>query len=248
MRQLEEKNTLITGGTRGIDRGIALEFARQGANVAFTYVSSVEKAISLEEELTSHGVKAKGYQVNASDYDATQTLVKEMHAEFGSLDVIVNNAGITKDNLILRMDEKAFDQVMKVNMYSIFNMTKAALRILLKQRSGSIINVSSIVGVTGNAGQANYAASKAAMIGFSKSVAKEVGSRGIRSNVVAPGFIQTEMTQELSEAELDVWLNAIPLKRPGTVEDVASLCTFLGSDQSTYITGQVIHVNGGMYM
>lgn len=248
MKQLEGKNTLITGATRGIGRGIALEYAKQGANVAFTYVSSPEKAAVLEEELSGHGIKAKGYQVNASDFEATQALVKEMHAEFGSLDVIVNNAGITKDNLILRMDENAFDQVMKVNMYSIFYMTKAALRILLKQRSGSIIHISSIVGVTGNAGQANYAASKAAMIGFSKSVAKEIGSRGIRSNVIAPGFIQTEMTEDLPEAELKAWMDAIPLKRPGTVEDVASLCTFLGSDQSTYITGQVLHVNGGMYM
>lgn len=248
MKQLEGKNTLITGATRGIGRGIALEYARQGANVAFTYVSSPEKAAILEEELASHGVKAKGYQVNASEFDATMNLVKEMHAEFGSLDVIINNAGITKDNLLLRMDENAFDQVMKVNMYSIFYMTKAALRILLKQRSGSIIHISSIVGVTGNAGQANYAASKAAMIGFSKSIAKEIGSRGIRSNVIAPGFIQTEMTEDLPEAELKAWMEAIPLKRPGQVEDVASLCTFLGSDQSAYITGQVIHVNGGMYM
>ena len=248
MKQLDGKNTLVTGGTRGIGRGIALEYAKQGANVAFTYVSSPDKAATLEAELSALGVKAKGFQVDASNFEATQEMVKNVHAEFGTLDVIVNNAGITKDNLLLRMGEDQFDKVMKVNMYSIFYMTKAALRILLKQRSGSIIHISSIVGVTGNAGQANYAASKAAMIGFSKSIAKEVGSRGIRSNVVAPGFIATEMTEELPEAELKAWMDAIPLKRPGTVDDVASLCTFLGSDASAYITGQVIHVNGGMYM
>ncbi len=248
MKQLEGKNTLITGATRGIGRGIALDYAKQGANVAFTHISTDKDAAALEAELTSHGVKAKGYYVNATDYEGTQALVKEMHAEFGSLDVIVNNAGITKDTLLLRMDEAAFDQVMKVNMYSIFYMVKAALPILLKQRSGSIIHISSIVGVTGNAGQANYAASKAAMIGFSKSVAKEIGSRGIRSNVIAPGFIQTEMTQNLPEAELKAWLGSIPLKRAGTIQDVANLCTFLASDQSSYITGQTIHLNGGMYM
>ena len=248
MKQLDGKNTLVTGGTRGIGRGIALEYAKQGANVAFTYVSSPDKAAALEAELSAIGVKAKGFQVDASNFEATQELVKNVHAEFGTIDVIVNNAGITKDNLLLRMGEDQFDKVMKVNMYSIFYMTKAALRILLKQRSGSIIHISSIVGVTGNAGQANYAASKAAMIGFSKSIAKEVGSRGIRSNVVAPGFIATEMTEELPEAELKAWMDAIPLKRPGSVDDVASLCTFLGSDASAYITGQVIHVNGGMYM
>ena len=248
MKQLDGKNTLVTGGTRGIGRGIALEYAKQGANVAFTYVSSPDKAAALEAELNALGVKGKGFQVDASNFEATQELVKNVHAEFGTIDVIVNNAGITKDNLLLRMGEDQFDKVMKVNMYSIFYMTKAALRILLKQRSGSIIHISSIVGVTGNAGQANYAASKAAMIGFSKSIAKEVGSRGIRSNVVAPGFIATEMTEELPEAELKAWMDAIPLKRPGSVDDVASLCTFLGSDASAYITGQVIHVNGGMYM
>lgn len=248
MKQLEGKNTLVTGATRGIGRGIALEYAQQGANVAFTYVSSPEKAEALAEELRAFGVKASAHQVNAADFDATTELVKQVHGDYGSIDVIVNNAGITKDNLLLRMDENAFDTVMKVNMYSIFYMTKASLRYLLKQRSGSIINISSIVGVTGNAGQANYAASKAAAIGFTKSIAKEVGSRNIRANVIAPGFIQTEMTKDLPEAEMKAWLAAIPLKRPGTVQDVANLCTFLGSDLSSYISGQVLHVNGGMYM
>ncbi|MCL4106319.1 UNVERIFIED_CONTAM: hypothetical protein GTU68_003480 [Idotea baltica] len=233
MKQLEGKNTLVTGATRGIGRGIALEYAQQGANVAFTYVSSPEKAEALAEELRAFGVKASAHQVNAADFDATTELVKQVHGDYGSIDVIVNNAGIT---------------VMKVNMYSIFYMTKASLRYLLKQRSGSIINISSIVGVTGNAGQANYAASKAAAIGFTKSIAKEVGSRNIRANVIAPGFIQTEMTQDLPEEEMKAWLSAIPLKRPGTVQDVANLCTFLGSDLSSYISGQVLHVNGGMYM
>lgn len=248
MKMLEGKNTLVTGGTRGIGRGIALEYAKQGANVAFTYVSSPEKAEALATEIRSHGVECQPFQVDASNFEATQGMIKDFLANWKTIDVVVNNAGITKDNLLLRMSEEQFDRVMQVNMYALFYMTKAIMRNMLKQRAGSIINISSIVGVTGNAGQANYAASKAGMIGFTKSIAKEVGSRGIRANVVAPGFIETEMTADLPEAELKTWLEGIPLKRAGSVQDIADICTFLGSDKSTYITGQVIHVNGGMYM
>ena len=248
MKMLEGKNTLVTGGTRGIGRGIALEYAKQGANVAFTYVSSPEKAEALAEEIRSHGVQCRPFQVDASNFDATQAMIKDFLSEWPTIDVVVNNAGITKDNLLLRMSEEQFDRVMQVNMYALFYMTKAIMRNMLKQRAGSIINISSIVGVTGNAGQANYAASKAGAIGFTKSIAKEVGSRGIRANVAAPGFIETEMTADLPEAELKTWLEGIPLKRAGSVQDIADICTFLGSDKSTYITGQVIHVNGGMYM
>lgn len=248
MKMLEGKNTLVTGATRGIGRGIALEFAQQGANVAFTYRSSVEKAETLKAEIEALGVKCMPFQADAADFEATQALVGEMHKAMGSIDVVVNNAGITQDNLLLRMSEEQFDNVQKTNLYSVFYMTKAIMRMMLKQRAGSIINISSIVGVTGNAGQANYAASKAGMIAFTKSVAKEVGSRGIRANVVAPGFIATEMTGELPEAELKTWLESIPLKRPGQVQDIADICVFLASDKSTYITGQVVHVNGGMYM
>lgn len=248
MKMLEGKNTLVTGATRGIGRGIALEFARQGANVAFTYRSSAQKAESLKAEIEALGVQCLSFQADAADFEATEALVKEMHQALGSIDVVVNNAGITQDNLLLRMSEEQFDQVQKTNLYSVFYMTKAIMRTMLKQKAGSIINISSIVGVTGNAGQANYAASKAGMIAFTKSIAKEVGSRGIRANVVAPGFIATEMTGELPEAELKAWLESIPLKRPGTVDDIADICVFLASDKSTYITGQVLHVNGGMYM
>ncbi len=248
MKMLDGKNTLITGATRGIGRGIALEFARQGANVAFTYISGPETAESLKSEIEAEGVQCLAFHVDATDFEATQNMIKEMTDAWKTVDVVVNNAGITKDNLLLRMSEDQFDIVQKVNMYSVFYMTKAIMRTMLKQRSGSIINISSIVGVTGNAGQANYAASKAGMIAFTKSVAKEVGSRGIRANIIAPGFITTEMTADLPEAELKTWMESIPLKRPGTIEDVSNLCVFLASDQSTYITGQTLHINGGMYM
>lgn len=248
MKLLEGKNTIVTGATRGIGREIALEFARQGANVAFTYRSSEEKAKSLSDELAALGVKAVSIKSDAGDPDAAQALVDKTVEDLGSIDVLVNNAGITQDNLLLRMSNEQFDDVIKTNLNSIFYICKAAFKPMMRQRSGSIINMGSIVGVTGNAGQANYAASKAGMIGFTKSLAKEAASRGIRANVIAPGFIETEMTAEIPEAELKAWIDNIPLKRAGTTKDVADLCVFLGSDMSAYITGQVVHVNGGMFM
>ena len=246
MKLLEGKTAIITGASRGIGKGIAQAFAAHGANVAFTYSSSVESANALEEELNALGIKAKGYQSNAADFNESQKLAEEVMAEFGSIDVLVNNAGITKDNLLMRMGEDDFDKVIEINLKSVFNMTKAVQRTMLKQRKGSIINMSSVVGVKGNAGQTNYAASKAGMIGFSKSVALELGSRNIRSNVIAPGFIETEMTAKLDENTVKGWREAIPLKRGGTPEDVANVCVFLASDLSAYVTGQTINVDGGM--
>lgn len=246
MKLLEGKNAIITGASRGIGRGIAEVFARHGANVAFTYSSSVDAANELEKELQNAGVKAKGYKSNAADFEEAQQLAVDVLAEFGSIDILVNNAGITKDNLLMRMSEEDFDKVIEINLKSIFNMTKAVQRTMLKQRQGSIINMSSVVGVKGNAGQANYAASKAGMIGFSKSMALELGSRNIRTNVIAPGFIETEMTAKLDEKTVNGWREAIPLKRGGSPEDIANACVFLGSDLSSYITGQVLNVDGGM--
>ncbi|MEE3998892.1 3-oxoacyl-[acyl-carrier-protein] reductase [Tenacibaculum sp. FZY0031] len=246
MKLLENKTAIITGATRGIGRGIALEFANQGCNVAFTYNSSVEAATALENELKALGVNAKGYQSNAAEFDAAQELAKNVLAEFGTIDVLVNNAGITKDNLLMRISEDDFDKVIEVNLKSVFNLTKAVIRPMMKQRAGSIINMSSVVGLKGNAGQANYAASKAGILGFSKSVALELGSRNIRSNVVAPGFIETEMTAKLDEKVVEGWRNEIPLKRGGTPEDIANACVFLASDMSSYITGQTLSVDGGM--
>ncbi|MFD0991786.1 3-oxoacyl-[acyl-carrier-protein] reductase [Tenacibaculum geojense] len=246
MKLLENKTAIITGATRGIGRGIALEFAKQGANVAFTYNSSVDAATALESELKEFGVKAKGYQSNAADFDAAQDLVKNVLEEFGTVDVLINNAGITKDNLLMRISEDDFDKVIEVNLKSVFNLTKAVVRPMMKQRAGSIINMSSVVGLKGNAGQANYAASKAGIIGFSKSVALELGSRNIRSNVIAPGFIETEMTAKLDEKVVEGWRNEIPLKRGGSPKDIADACVFLGSDMSSYITGQTLSVDGGM--
>ena len=246
MKLLENKTAIITGATRGIGHGIALEFAKQGCNVTFTYSSSVEAAEALEKELTALGVKAKGYQSNAADFDAAQELAKNVLEEFGSIDILVNNAGITKDNLLMRISEDDFDKVIQVNLKSVFNLTKAVIRPMMKQRKGSIINMSSVVGLKGNAGQANYAASKAGILGFSKSVALELGSRNIRSNVVAPGFIETEMTAKLDEKVLAEWRNGIPLKRGGTPKDIADACVFLASDMSSYITGQTLSVDGGM--
>ena len=246
MKLLEGKTAIITGGSRGIGKGIALVFAQHGANVAFTYSSSVESANSLEKELSNYGVKVKSFQSNAADYKESQDLVENVLSDFGSIDVLVNNAGITKDNLLMRMGEEDFDKVIEVNLKSVFNMTKAVQRTMLKQRKGSIINMSSVVGVKGNAGQSNYAASKAGIIGFSKSVALELGSRNIRSNVIAPGFIETEMTGKLDEKTVDVWRNAIPLKRGGSPEDIANACVFLASDLSAYVTGQTLNVDGGM--
>lgn len=246
MGLLKDKTALVTGATRGIGKGIAETFAKQGANIAFTYSSSVEAASALEKELAKHGVKAKGYQSNAAKFDAAQELAAEVLEEFGSIDVLVNNAGITKDNLLMRISEEDFDAVIEVNLKSVFNLTKAVIRPMMKQRSGSIINMSSVVGVQGNAGQANYAASKAGMLGFTKSVALELGSRNIRCNAIAPGFIETEMTASLDEKVVDGWRQAIPLKRGGTPEDIANTCVFLASDMSAYITGQTLNVDGGM--
>lgn len=246
MKLLQGKTAIITGASRGIGRGIALVYAEHGANVAFTYSSSVEAANALENELNTLGVKAKGYQSNAASFEQAQQLAEEVVKEFGSIDILVNNAGITKDNLLMRISEEDFDTVIEVNLKSVFNMTKAVQRTMLKQRKGSIINMSSVVGVKGNAGQTNYAASKAGIIGFSKSVALELGSRNIRSNVIAPGFIETEMTAKLNEDTIKEWRAGIPLKRGGSPEDVANACVFLGSDLSAYITGQTINVDGGM--
>ncbi|WP_121665414.1 3-oxoacyl-[acyl-carrier-protein] reductase [Mesonia aquimarina] len=246
MKLLEGKNAIITGASRGIGKGIATVFAQQGANVAFTYSSSVEAANELEKELSALGIKAKGYKSNAANFEEAQQLITDVAKDFDSIDILVNNAGITKDNLLMRMSEEDFDKVIDINLKSIFNMTKAVQRTMLKQRKGSIINMSSVVGVKGNAGQANYAASKAGMIGFSKSIALELGSRNIRTNVIAPGFIETEMTAKLDEKTVDGWRQAIPLKRGGTPEDIANACVFLGSDLSNYITGQVLNVDGGM--
>ena len=246
MKLLEGKTAIITGASRGIGKGIAEVFADHGANVAFTYSSSVEAANQLEADLNAKGIKAKGYQSNAADFQQAQDLAAAVLEEFGSIDVLINNAGITKDNLLMRISEEDFDKVIEVNLKSVFNMTKAVQRTMLKQRKGSIINMSSVVGVKGNAGQTNYAASKAGIIGFSKSVALELGSRNIRSNVIAPGFIETEMTAKLNEDVVQGWRDAIPLKRGGSPEDVANACLFLASDLSAYVTGQVMHVDGGM--
>jgi 3-oxoacyl-[acyl-carrier protein] reductase len=246
MKLLENKTALITGATRGIGKGIAQTFAKQGANVAFTFSSSLEAAKELEKELMNYGIRAKGYQSNAENYEAAQELAVDVVKEFGTIDILVNNAGITKDNLLMRISEEDFDTVIEVNLKSVFNLTKAVIRPMMKQRSGSIINMSSVVGLKGNAGQTNYAASKAGIIGFSKSVALELGSRNIRSNVIAPGFIETEMTANLPEETVKQWRDAIPLKRGGTPEDIANACVFLASDMSSYITGQTLSVDGGM--
>lgn len=245
MGLLDGKVALITGATRGIGKGIAEVFAKEGAKVAFTYAGSVDKAKALEEEL-SKITTAKSYQSDASDFDAAQKLVDDVMAEFGQIDILINNAGITKDNLMLRMSKEDWDTIIKVNLDSVFNLTKAVIKPMMKAKAGSIINMSSVVGVKGNAGQANYAASKAGVIGFSKSIALELGSRNIRCNVIAPGFIETEMTAVLDENTVKGWREAIPLKRGGKPEDVANACVFLGSDMSGYITGQVINVDGGM--
>jgi len=246
MKLLEGKVALITGASRGIGRGIALKFAEQGANVAFTYLSSVEKGEALAKELEAFGIKAKGYRSDAADFKAAEELVNAVVADFGTVDVLVNNAGITRDTLLMRMTEQQWDEVINANLKSVFNLTKAVQKPMLKQRKGSIINMSSVVGVKGNAGQANYAASKAGIIGFTKSVALELGSRNIRSNAIAPGFIETEMTDVLDPKVVEGWRESIPLKRGGSVEDIANTTLFLASDMSAYITGQTINVCGGM--
>lgn len=246
MKLLENKVALITGASKGIGRSIAERFIEEGAKVAFTFLSSVEKGKSLEKELNSNGGESKGFQSDASSSEQAEKLINDVVSHFGQIDIIVNNAGITKDTLMLRMNEEDFDSVINVNLKSVFNTTKHAQRLMLKQRSGSIINISSIVGLKGNAGQANYAASKAGIIGFTKSVALELGSRGIRCNAVAPGFIETEMTAVLDEKTVQGWRDAIPLKRGGKPEDVANACIYLASDLSSYVSGQVLQVDGGL--
>ena len=246
MQLLKGKTAIVTGATRGIGKGVALKLAEQGANVAFTYVSSEEKALALENEIQSLGVKAKAYKSDASVMTDAEAFVKDVLENFESIDVLVNNAGITKDNLLMRMSEEDFDRVLEVNLKSIFNMTKAVQRTMLKQRAGSIVNMTSVVGVKGNAGQANYAASKAGVIGFTKSVALELGSPNIRCTAIAPGFIETEMTEKLGDEVIANWRSSIPLKRGGSPEDVANATLFLASDLSAYVTGQTLHVCGGM--
>jgi 3-oxoacyl-[acyl-carrier protein] reductase len=246
MKLLEGKTALVTGASKGIGRMIAQKFAEHGANVAFTYLSSVEKGEALEQELQAYGTKVKGYRSDASKFDEAEKLISDIVAEFGTLNIVVNNAGITKDGLLMRMTEDNWDDVMNVNLKSIFNVTKAASKIMMKNRAGVFINISSVVGVQGNAGQSNYAASKAGIIGFSKSIAKELGSRNIRTNVVAPGFIRTEMTDVLDPKVVEGWTAGIPLKRGGESTEVADACVFLASDMATYITGQVLAVDGGM--
>ena len=246
MKILEGKTAIITGATRGIGRGIAEVFVSQGANVIFTYTNSDELAKRIEKDLSNDSVKVRGFKSDASKLDQCQSLIDDIIKEFPVIDILVNNAGITRDNLLMRMQEEDFDKVIDINLKSVFNMTKVIQKIMLKQRFGSIINMSSIVGVKGNAGQSNYAASKAGIIGFSKSIALELGSRNIRCNVIAPGFIETEMTEILDEKVIQEWRNSIPLRRGGLPIDVANTCVWLASDMSSYITGQTIHVNGGL--
>ena len=246
MKLLEGKVALITGASKGIGKTIAEKFAEQGANVAFTYLSSVEKGLALEDELKKFGTLVKGYRSDASQFDAAELLINQIVADFGTVDIVVNNAGITKDGLLMRMSESQWDEVLEVNLKSVFNVTKAASKVMMKNRFGVFINMSSVVGVQGNAGQANYAASKAGIIGFSKSIAKELGSRNIRTNVITPGFIRTEMTDALDSKVTDEWVKSIPLKRMGETEDVADVALFLASDLGAYVNGQVLSVCGGM--
>lgn len=246
MKLLEGKTALITGGSRGIGKAIALAFAAEGANVAFTDIRRDEIMDNTEKELLLMGIKAIGYASDASSFEDSERVVDEVAKEFGKIDILVNNAGITRDNLLMRMSESDWDLVIKVNLKSVFNLTKAVQKYMMKQRYGSIINMSSVVGVGGNAGQANYSASKAGLIGFTKSIAKELGSRNIRCNAIAPGFIETEMTAHLPEEVVKGWAEKIPLRRGGKPEDVANACIFLASELSSYVTGQVLHVCGGM--
>lgn len=248
MGLLDGKTALITGGSRGIGESIVRKYVAEGAAVAFTYASSSEKSEALVSELSTNGGNIKCYKSDASNFEQAGKLIDDVTAEFGPIDILINNAGITKDTLMLRMTEEQWDDVININLKSVFNLTKHCLRPMLKNRSGSIINMGSVVGVFGNAGQANYAASKAGIIGFSKSIAKEVGSRGIRCNVIAPGFIATDMTHALTDEQRKAYEENIPLKQLGTGDDVSNACIFLGSDMSTYITGQVLSVCGGMNM
>jgi len=246
MKLLEGKTAIVTGAARGIGRVIALKFAEQGANVAFTDIAMNDDTASLEKEINAIGVKVNGYASDASNFNSATELIKDVAEVFGTIDILINNAGVTKDGLLMRMSEENWDDVIRINLKSVFNMTKAVQSVMLKQRSGSIVNMSSVVGVKGNAGQSNYSASKAGIIGFTKSMAQELGSRNIRSNAIAPGFIETEMTAALGEEVVKEWRESIPLKRGGTPDDVANLALFLASDMSSYITGQVIHVCGGL--
>jgi 3-oxoacyl-[acyl-carrier protein] reductase len=246
MKLLTGKTALITGGARGIGKAIALKFAAQGANIAFSDIRLDESAHALVDELKGMGVEAAAWASDASDFASCDILANEVVAKFGRIDILVNNAGITRDNLLMRMSEDEWDSVIRVNLKSVFNLTKAVQRTMLKQRSGSIINMTSVVGVNGNAGQSNYAASKAGMIGFTKSIAKEIGSRNVRCNAVAPGFIETEMTAKLPDDVRKSWTETIPLRRAGQAEDVADVCLFLASDLSGYVTGQILSVCGGM--
>lgn len=246
MKILQDKVALVTGGSRGIGEAIVRAFVDAGASVAFTYISSSTRADALVDELSGDGVTIKALQSDASSFEQAETLIKSVLEEFGRIDILVNNAGITRDTLMLRMSEEQWDQVIQTNLKSVFNLTKHALRSMMKNRGGSIINMSSVVGINGNAGQANYAASKAGIIGFSKSIAKEMGSRNVRCNVVAPGFIETDMTDELSDEAKASYLANIPLKRLGKADEIAQTCIFLGSDMSSYITGQTLSVCGGM--
>jgi 3-oxoacyl-[acyl-carrier protein] reductase len=246
MKILAGKTALVTGASKGIGRSIAILFADHGCDVAFTYLSSEDKALALENELSEKGVKAKGYKSDASKFEAAERLINDVVNEFGKLDILVNNAGITKDNLLMRMSEEMWDDVINTNLKSVFNTVKAVTKTFMKQKSGSIINMTSVVGIKGNAGQSNYASSKAGIIGFTKSIALELGSRNIRSNAIAPGFIETDMTEKLDEKTVQSWRDGIPLRRGGKPEDVAECAVFLASDMSSYITGQVIQVDGGM--
>ena len=246
MKLLEGKVALITGAARGIGKAIAVKFAQEGANIAFTDLNYDENMQTTEAELNSLGIKAKGYASNAASFEDSEKLIEEVVADFERIDILVNNAGITRDNLLLRMQEADWDLVMTINLKSVFNLTKSVQRVMMKQRVGSIINMSSVVGVEGNAGQSNYSASKAGMIGFTKSIAQELGSRNIRCNAIAPGFIETEMTHKLKEDVRETWIQTIPLRRSGKPEDVANVATFLASDLSSYVSGQVINVCGGM--
>lgn len=246
MKLLEGKTGLITGAARGIGRAIAIAYAKEGANIAFTDMADDENFKSLEKELNAMGVKAKGYVSDASNFESSQKMVDDIATDFGKIDILINNAGITRDTLLMRMTEEQWDLVIRVNLKSVFNLTKAVQKYMLKQKNGSIINMSSVVGVSGNAGQANYSASKAGIIGFTKSVARELGSRNIRCNAIAPGFIITEMTHKLPDEVREEWIKKIPLQRGGTPDDVANVCIFLGSELSSYVSGQVINVCGAM--
>ena len=246
MKELSNKTAIITGGSKGIGKGIVKKFAEEGCNVAFSYLSSESSASKLEKEIKSLGIKVKKYKSDASNFEESNQLINDVINDFGGFDILINNAGITKDNLLLRMDYESWKKVLDINLNSCFNLTKAAVKEFLKKKKGSIINISSIVGIKGNAGQSNYAASKGGINSFTKSIALELGSRNIRCNAIAPGFIETEMTDQIDKKNLNNWINSIPLKRAGSVEDVANLCCFLGSDNSSYITGQIIKVDGGL--